>query len=243
MKYKLDTSDSIIENGKTLYRVIYLQDLIIEDNLLPIAKDSKGGYIETMENLSQEGKCFLLGRSIIMGDSKVSGNTQIHGDVKIYGHTIIKGNSNISNNAHIYESDIDGDYNITNSVKLDHAWLKGRGTLAGRFTLEDMNATDLTLLPVKPNTEHISIVEKKIPIFNFDDLFLNKGDCFVNIVYPGFILFKDNIEEIVNILEDDDTLNDFFQIEEHEAGLTKLIRDRVKKISDYDDKLWDYNYV
>lgn len=243
MKYSIDKSDSIIENGKTLYRVIYLQDLIIEDNLLPIAKDSKGGYIEKEENLSQEGKCFLLGRSIIMGDSKVSGNTQIHGDVKIYGHTIIKGNSNISNNAHIYESDIDGDYNITNSVKLDHAWLKGSGTLAGRFTLEDMNATNLTLLPVKPNTEHISIVEKKIPIFNFDDLLIDKGNASVNIVYPGFILFKDNIEEIVNILEDDDTLNDFFQIEEHEAGLTKLIRDRVKKISDYDDKLWDYNYA
>ena len=78
-KYKL-TEETIIVNGRTLYRIEALRDFAY------IKKGDKGGFVEKENNLSQYGD------SWVDDDAKVFGNAQVCGNARIYGDAIISSN-------------------------------------------------------------------------------------------------------------------------------------------------------
>ena len=88
-KYKL-TEETIIVNGKTLYRIEALKDF---GN---VKKGDKGGFLEKESNLSQYNNCWVFGKA------KVYGNARVYGNAKVYHYAMVYGNAMVYNNAEIY---------------------------------------------------------------------------------------------------------------------------------------------
>ena len=102
MKYKL-TEESISYFGKTLYRIEALKDF---GN---VKKSDKGGYVQSEENLSQEGDCWICGDAkvfniaYVYGNALVCDNAQVCGDAQVYGNAIIANNALVCGNAEVYD--------------------------------------------------------------------------------------------------------------------------------------------
>ena len=89
-KYRM-TDETIKVNGHILHRIEALIDI-------PYAKvkaGDKGGFIESEENLSQEGDCW------VGDDARVSGNAQVSGNAKVSGHAQVSGHARVSGNAEV----------------------------------------------------------------------------------------------------------------------------------------------
>ena len=82
-KYALIKSDSIVFNGVTLYRIKALRDI---DEFF-IKKGDMGGYVESKNNLSQDGCAWVYGNARVYGDALVSGDAWVYGNALVSGRT------------------------------------------------------------------------------------------------------------------------------------------------------------
>ena len=100
-KYKL-TEESINYCCRTLYRIEALKDF---GN---VKKGDKGGYVQSEENLSQEGDCWIydnakvFGSAIVSDSALVFGNAEVWGNAKVYDKALVYGNAFIYDNALIF---------------------------------------------------------------------------------------------------------------------------------------------
>ena len=106
-KYEF-TGETKVYEGRTLNRIRRIEDGLI------------GGWIESEENLSQEGNCFVHDEGKVYGNAKIYGNAivfgyatvydnvaiyddaKIYGDARVCGYAEIFGNAKVYNNARIY---------------------------------------------------------------------------------------------------------------------------------------------
>ncbi len=72
MKYKLETTKKKAPNGKRVFRVHYHDGIV-------------GGYVQGEHNLSHDGDCRILDKSIVYGKAKISGSVLLNGRLKVYG--------------------------------------------------------------------------------------------------------------------------------------------------------------
>ena len=98
-KYKI-TNETIFYYDKTLRRIEALKDFA------DVKKGDKGGYIETEDNLSQEGNCWVYGNAKVLDLSRVYENAIIKGQATIYGSAEVGGNAVVTDNAKIYDNAI-----------------------------------------------------------------------------------------------------------------------------------------
>lgn len=94
-KYKL-TNESVIVNGKTLYRIKSLKDF---GN---VKKGDKGGFVEKEENLSQSGDCWVYDNAKVYNNAKVFDYADIYGNTEIFGNAIVSGKARVYGNAKVY---------------------------------------------------------------------------------------------------------------------------------------------
>lgn len=106
LKYKL-TEDSIIIDGRTLYRIKALR------SFGTILAGDLGGHIESESNLSHKGDCWVNDRAVVYGDSRVHGDSSISGNARIYGNSNIYGRPIIYGDVEVY-----GDAEISGSARL-----------------------------------------------------------------------------------------------------------------------------
>ena len=130
-KYKL-TDETIIHNGKTLYRIEALR------NFSTIKQGEKGGFVESKRNLSQEGNCWIY------DNAKVFDNARIRDNALVYGESCIRDNSIIYDHANVFGYVcISGKSRIYGAVAIqDHAIIKnshvfGYVTICGRTTIHN----------------------------------------------------------------------------------------------------------
>ena len=119
-KYKL-TDEFITFDNRKLYRIEALKDFS------DVKKGEKGGFVESEDNLSQNGNCWIyddakvfdnasvfgnaiVGENACIKDNArvfenaiVSGNAKIYGYAKIYGNALIYENAIVCENAKVYE--------------------------------------------------------------------------------------------------------------------------------------------
>lgn len=94
-KYKL-TDDAIMVDGHILHRIEAVR------GFADVKVGDKGGYIESEDNLSHEGRCWVY------DDSKVYNNSRICGHVQILGRSVVSGNCILTGND-IYDNCVVGD--------------------------------------------------------------------------------------------------------------------------------------
>ncbi len=107
-KYKLtNETKTIVVDGKeiVLHRIFSLKNIrprftdsagnLIEDPIYMVPKGFHGGYIESEENLSQEGNAwvdtygYVYGNARVLDDATVSGLSEVGGNAVICGDTFV----------------------------------------------------------------------------------------------------------------------------------------------------------
>ena len=96
LKYVLVKSDTKRLCGKILYRIKSLKDFF------NVKKGELGGYIEKIENLSQEDNAWVSGNAWVYGNARVSGNARVYGNTRVSGNACVSGDARVSGNAWVY---------------------------------------------------------------------------------------------------------------------------------------------
>lgn len=111
MKYKIIKEDSKIIGDHKLYRIQSLK------NFKSAREGDFGGYIESEENLSHEGDCWVYPAANVYEDGFVNENASVAGNVSIHGHSIVDGDSYLCaiSGSHI---EIDGNAQIRSNSHL-----------------------------------------------------------------------------------------------------------------------------
>ena len=135
-KYAL-TNVVIKAIGKTLYRIIALK------NFGDVKAGDLGGFVESEDNLSHEGDCWVFGEAQIYGNARVSGNARISENAQVYGEALISGDAKIWGNAKVYEKvQISGKVRVWGEAKVcGNTWvLRECAKAEAKVGLEDRMA-------------------------------------------------------------------------------------------------------
>lgn len=89
MKYCL--SESKTWCGTTLHRIKALKDIPFTH----VKAGQTGGWVETEENLSQIGSCWLYNNAIACQQSRIYGDVAVHDWVIVEGHARLSGQGDI----------------------------------------------------------------------------------------------------------------------------------------------------
>ena len=120
MKYKL-TSEKIKYKGITLYRI---QALV---SFRDVMEGDLGGFVESVENLSQSKGCWIYDDAKVYGHAKVTGAAIVKDYAEIRGEASIRDSSKVLDNAFI-----DGRVIIKNSsIVMEDAKISGKIKLLG----------------------------------------------------------------------------------------------------------------
>lgn len=106
-KYEITTKVKVIDD-REFYRIKALRD--VGD----VKAGQFGGYVQSAENLSQEGNCWVGEDVVLMDNARVEDNAVIIGDSEVRNNAIIRGNAFVKN-ANV----------IDNSVVEGHAYVAG----------------------------------------------------------------------------------------------------------------------
>ena len=93
-KYEF-TGETIDWHGHTLRQIMRISDKLV------------GGWIESEENLSHNGECFVFDNAKvydnanISDNAEISGNAEVHGTAKVFEDAIVFGNAEVCGNATI----------------------------------------------------------------------------------------------------------------------------------------------
>lgn len=122
-KYELLKEDSIEYEGRTLYRIRALKELY--DDFGDIKVGDLGGYVESEDNLSQEGNCWVYDNAKVMDNAKVTENAWVRDSARLLDNAVASGNAYIYDDACICESAIIKDC----SMVYGHAIVSGEAVV------------------------------------------------------------------------------------------------------------------
>ena len=93
-KYKL-TDEFITLGDKKLYRIEALKDFS------NVEKGDKGGFVESEENLSQNGNCWVYQNAMVFENAEVFENAMVFENAEVFGNASIYGNAKVYENAEV----------------------------------------------------------------------------------------------------------------------------------------------
>lgn len=144
-KYEL-TDITVHRHGFVLHQIRALRDFG------KVRKGEFGGFIQSEDNLSHEGNCWVAAHSFIFQNAYVSENALIQRGASVYEHARIAGNARVSDaticgSAFIHENamiygiyDIRGTVEISGNSKLyNGGWFGGNVKILGN-TIWDMRS-------------------------------------------------------------------------------------------------------
>ena len=94
-KYVLLADDTIEFCGRTLHRIKACKDF---GN---VKSGELGGYIESENNLSQVGDCWVYDNALVYGNARICGNAQVYGNACVYDSAWVYDNARVYGNAEI----------------------------------------------------------------------------------------------------------------------------------------------
>lgn len=95
-KYQLMYDRTKEVNGRTLYRIQALK------SFNDVKEGEFGGYIESEENLSQKGKCWIYDNACVFDKAVVENNARIGDKALVYDNAIVKDKVQVYDNAMVY---------------------------------------------------------------------------------------------------------------------------------------------
>ena len=155
-KYEL-TEETIVHNGKTLYRIKALKDFGY------VKKGDFGGFVQGEHNLSHDGNCWIYDNAIVCNNARASGNAIVSGNVEICDNAIVcnnaivrdnaivcnrvlvcnnavvRGNAIVRDNARVSDNDIVGDNTevYDDAIVRDNAEIRDDAVVGGNVEVRD----------------------------------------------------------------------------------------------------------
>lgn len=112
-KYELTSETIETDEGITLYRIKALKDF---GN---VNKGDLGGFIESEDNLSQEGRTWVYDNARVYENAQVSGNACVYENAHVYDNARVFGNAVVFGNALVYENaQVSGDVQLYGNAQL-----------------------------------------------------------------------------------------------------------------------------
>jgi hypothetical protein len=96
---KYEIRRRLCENGRGEKRVRALKDFA------DVKKGDLGGYIQSEDNLSQEGNCWIYDNAKVYGNAKVYDNALVYDSAKVYGNARVCEKAKVYGDIHIYDRD------------------------------------------------------------------------------------------------------------------------------------------
>ena len=104
-----------------------------------VTKGYLGGLVESEQNLSQDGDCWVSGNARVCGEAWVYGNAEVWGNAwglnnaKVYGNAVVSRNARVDDNAEVYgNAEVDGDAVVSGNAKIyGEAWVYGNAEVSG----------------------------------------------------------------------------------------------------------------
>lgn len=126
-KYKIIESTAIEYEGHKLYRIEALRDFA------NVKKGDRGGYVETQDNLSHDGNCWIYDDAKVYGQAKVFEDALILDNAEVFNHAEVYGKAQIRDNTevHGYSKVYD------NAEVTDRAQVFGLAKVFGNATLSN----------------------------------------------------------------------------------------------------------
>ena len=237
-KYKL-TDETIEVEGKTLYRIESLKDFRY------VLKGEKGGFVESEDNLSQEGNCWIADDAMVYDDARVSGCAEV------VQNAIVCGRSKVENNAVVYGyAFVKDSYIIDDAVVGDYATVTsgvsvgGGSNIRGNVEIKnDIEVHNGTCLGGNTNIHHQDDFitfqlwwkgNKTITyVFNKDKWFTLEDEYSTD--YLIDYVEGDNIQALIEMAQIASKFNGLIDID---SFLDKIEAKYVKKEILPDGKLW-----
>ena len=122
-KYEL-TTETIVEHGNNLYRIRALR------SFGTVKVGDLGGYIQSEDNLSHDGTCW------ISENAKVCDNAYICGDAQISGFSTIYGKAHVSDSARVCDGSAGDSAWVSETAQLlENAHIWGCATISENATI------------------------------------------------------------------------------------------------------------
>ena len=118
LKYEIIQSDYKFFNGKKVFRIKALKNILDKHGKFIVFTETLGGYVESYKNLSQESCCWIYDDAIVKDNavvceqSLVKNNAVVENNAKIIGISKILDNAHIKDNACISSSCVRGSATI-----------------------------------------------------------------------------------------------------------------------------------
>ena len=96
-KFEL-TEEAIQCNEHTLHRIKALKDF---GN---VKKGDLGGFVESENNLSQHGECWIDNEAKVYDEARVSDNAKVYGNAHVFGKAQVFGNAEVYDNAQVFDN-------------------------------------------------------------------------------------------------------------------------------------------
>lgn len=90
-KYEL-TNETIEFENKKLFRIRALKDFRY------VKAGDLGGYVENVNNLSQENNCWIYDNAKVYDNAEVFGNARVFDNARVYGIAWVSGDDVVSGN-------------------------------------------------------------------------------------------------------------------------------------------------
>lgn len=131
MKYMLLKSESIVVNEVTLYRIEAVTSF--RTRLGKVDIGDKGGYVESEDNLSHTGFCWIWDDAKVSGGAKVMDNAQVYGKARVFDSATVKNDAIVHGRAIVHgkrcsvynAADVCEDARIWSSSISDRSVVKG----------------------------------------------------------------------------------------------------------------------
>lgn len=105
-----------------------------------VHKGDFGGFVESKENLSRFGDCWIYDEAKVYEDAWIYDNAHISDDAHVYGNALVGGNAQISGNAQVHDYAMVHDYATVsdnaevygNAHVFDNAYILGKACVRGK---------------------------------------------------------------------------------------------------------------
>ena len=129
-KYEILKDQAITMNGSTIYRIKALK--LFGD----VEAGDMGGFVESEDNLSHEGPCWIYGDAMVYHKAKVKDNAIIRDYVHVFNNARVMENAIVEGHARVSD-----DSTVFGNARVkDNANVFGRGIIHGFAIVQD-NAT------------------------------------------------------------------------------------------------------
>lgn len=141
-----------------LYRIIALKNLFVV-GYGHVSIHEIGGYVESDDNLSHEGNCWIahtakaFDKAIVVDDALLKDDSAIYESAKIIGHTIMEHHAHAYGNCIIKDSNLSDNSDVKGNAQLFNVTMRNSSVVYQDARVEKTTMYDGTMIHERANVQ------------------------------------------------------------------------------------------